>query len=87
MRKKRLRDDPLCVRCMEAGDVVEAAVVDHIIPHRGSKRLFYDYANTQSLCSPCHDRGKQREEVAGFDRRVGTNGWPTDPRHPANRGR
>jgi hypothetical protein len=31
-----LADNPLCVKCREAGRYVEAVVVDHIVPHRGS---------------------------------------------------
>ena len=33
-----------------------ATVVDHIIPHRGDKRLFWDEKNWQPLCKDCHDR-------------------------------
>jgi 5-methylcytosine-specific restriction endonuclease McrA len=36
--------------------------VDHIIPHRGDKRLFWHRANWQPLCAPCHNSIKQRQE-------------------------
>lgn len=39
-------------------------VCDHVKPHRGDERLFWDEANLQTLCKPCHDRDKQREEQA-----------------------
>nr|WP_313010818.1 HNH endonuclease [Brucella intermedia] len=39
-----------------------ASVVDHIQPHRGNKELFWWRGNWQSLCQPCHDRHKQRQE-------------------------
>lgn len=39
-----------------------ATVVDHIIPHKGNPRLFWDRANWQPLCTPCHSREKQRQE-------------------------
>lgn len=40
-------------------------VGDHIIPHRGDPRLFWDDGNVQTLRkSPCHDEKKQREEYA-----------------------
>lgn len=39
-------------------------VCDHIKPHRGDERLFWDKANLQTLCKPCHDRLKQKEEQA-----------------------
>ena len=35
---------------------------DHVIPHRGDERLFWDEGNLQTLCKPCHDRRKQAEE-------------------------
>lgn len=39
-------------------------VCDHIKPHRGSASLFWDEANLQTLCKPCHDEVKRREEFA-----------------------
>jgi 5-methylcytosine-specific restriction protein A len=50
---------------MEKGKVVGATVVDHIIPHKGDMGLFWDKANWQSLCKPCHD-SKTRLEDGGF---------------------
>lgn len=61
-RKHFLRENPLCVYCLEQGRVVEAKVVDHITPHRGDDTLFWDIDNHQSLCSPCHSSTKQQEE-------------------------
>lgn len=55
-RKLFLQQHPLCVLCQEEGKVVPATVVDHIIPHRGDKRLFWDQTNWQSLCKNCHDK-------------------------------
>lgn len=37
-------------------------VADHRTPHRGSERLFWDRGNLWTLCKPCHDGAKQREE-------------------------
>lgn len=48
---------PVCVRC-----AAPATVVDHIIPHKGDKALFWKRDNWQPLCKPCHDRAKQAEE-------------------------
>lgn len=54
-RKGWLAKNPLCVECKKAGRVKEATVVDHIIPHRGDKALFWDSErNWASLCGPCH---------------------------------
>ncbi len=46
---------PLCARCLPIGLTVAATVVDHIIPHRGNRKLFWSRDNWQSLCKPCHD--------------------------------
>lgn len=46
-----------CVRCS-----APATVVDHIVPHRGDDRLFWDRANWQPMCASCHSSAKQSEE-------------------------
>ena len=76
--------NPLCVMCMAQGRVTAASVVDHKIPHRGCMVLFWDPENRQSLCKPHHDGAKQAEDRAGFSKAVGMDGFPIDPRHPAN---
>jgi 5-methylcytosine-specific restriction protein A len=55
-RARFLRAHPLCVRC---GAV--ATVVDHKVPHRGNPTLFWDEANWQSMCKPCHDAKTARQ--------------------------
>jgi 5-methylcytosine-specific restriction protein A len=72
-----LRAHPLCMcdACRSAGLVVPASVVDHVTPHRGDVRLFWDRENWQSLSKPCHDRKTARED-GGFGResKHGANG-------------
>jgi 5-methylcytosine-specific restriction endonuclease McrA len=63
-RIRYLSDHPLCAYCARDGALVPASVVDHIIPHRGDKVLFWDESNWQSLCKPCHDSAKAMEERA-----------------------
>ena len=53
--KKYLEAHPLCVKCMAVGEYTKATVVDHIIPHRGDQKLFWDRSNWQALCKKCHD--------------------------------
>jgi hypothetical protein len=73
--------------CKAAGRTVAAAVVDHVVPHRGDAALFWDPDNLQSLCKPHHDGSKQSEELRGYSREVDpVTGWPIDERHPSNRG-
>ena len=37
-------------------------VADHRRPHRGDEVLFWAEGNLWTLCKPCHDSKKQREE-------------------------
>lgn len=60
-RYRRL--NPLCVCCAARGYSVAVAVVDHVLPHDGDDRTFWDRGNWQSLCAWCHDVVKQRLEV------------------------
>lgn len=59
--------NPLCAECLKVDKVVPATVVDHIKPHKGDHKLFWDPKNQQSLCKPCHDR-KTAKEDGGFGR-------------------
>lgn len=61
-RDRFLKAHPLCVRCLENGKFISANVVDHIVPHRGSKELFWDESNWQSLCKRCHDKKTMTED-------------------------
>ena len=74
---------PLCAQHFERGEIVQAVLVDHIVPHRiGQARLsgikseidkaskiFWDTDNWQSLCKRCHDI-KTAKEDGGFGRSV-----------------
>ena len=55
-RKSYLQRNPLCKQCFDEGRLTPATVVDHIIPHRGDEKLFWDEGNWQPLCKACHDR-------------------------------
>ena len=52
------------------GAVTARPVADHRTPHRGDRQLFFDPKNVQTLCKPCHDSAKQREERGAPWRRV-----------------
>ncbi|WP_423777679.1 HNH endonuclease signature motif containing protein [Dialister invisus] len=60
--KQFLADHPMCSspECHET-----ATEVDHKIPHKGSKKLFWDKSNWQGLCHRCHSR-KTATEDGGF---------------------
>ena len=55
-RLEHLRNCPWCVECAKTDRYISATDVDHIEPHRGDKRLFWDRANWQSLCKSCHSK-------------------------------
>ena len=55
-RRAYLQRNPLCAECRRADKLTPATVVDHIVPHRGDMRLFWDKTNWQPLCKDCHDR-------------------------------
>jgi 5-methylcytosine-specific restriction protein A len=59
-RRLYLMAHPICRSCGAA-----ASEVDHIEPHRGDQRLFWDSANWQPLCRTCHSR-KTALEDGGF---------------------
>lgn len=58
-----------------------ATVVDHIVPHGGDLKLFWDVKNWQPLCKKCHDSMKQRLEKSGSLTGCDVNGMPLDNNH------
>jgi 5-methylcytosine-specific restriction protein A len=52
---------PICVSC---GRVAE--VVDHIIPHKGDKQLFWSQDNWQPMCTSCHNAKTAREDMGSW---------------------
>lgn len=59
-RRLFLREHPRC----HCG--APSTTVDHRIPHRGDRKLFWDRANWQALCTHCHNSTKQRIERAAL---------------------
>ena len=70
--------------CVGAPGTPASPVCDHITPHRGDALLFHDAENLQTLCKACHDGDKRLTELRGYSARRNADGWPLDPRHPAN---
>lgn len=85
-RHHQLRIHPLCAMCLARNIPEPATVADHVTPHRGDPIKFWA-GDLQSLCKPCHDSRKRMEEGRGYQIDVGLDGWPSDPRHPANQPR
>ena len=61
-RKRYLEAHPLCVQCTKEGRYTKATDVDHIVPHRGDRDLFWDVKNWQALCHSCHSKKTAAED-------------------------
>jgi 5-methylcytosine-specific restriction protein A len=62
-RWKNLRQQVLtqaCYQCAACGQVSAALDVDHVVKHDGDPQKFWDRANLQALCVPCHSRKTSR---------------------------
>ena len=57
-----LPENAPCRICKGRGIVTLAVLVDHIIPHRGDKQLFWRRSNWQPLCKKCHDTKTATED-------------------------
>lgn len=86
-RADQLQAEPLCRACMARGRVTEANVCNHMDKDAKATEEGFFAGPFSSLCAPCHDAGEQKGESAGYTAEADASGWPTDPRHPANRPR
>lgn len=87
VRQAQLASEPLCCMCAAAipSRVTRASVCDHVDPTaKETSEGFFD-GPFMSLCGPHHNSSKQREERAGYSGACDVDGWPIDPRHPANK--
>lgn len=60
--RRFLAEHLLCITCEREGRSSLATQTDHIRPHRGDLRLFWDATNWQPLCQSCHSRKTARGE-------------------------
>lgn len=65
LRMRQLKKKPFCEFCKNKNILTEADTVDHIVPHKGDMKLFFDPENLQSLDKKCHSSAKQRLEKKG----------------------
>jgi hypothetical protein len=82
-RRLQLAREPLCRLCCDRNLVALATIADHITPHRGNWNKFR-LGELQSLCRDCHGRLKYHSDLHGYSSEIGNDGWPIDPKHPAN---
>lgn len=69
VRSLFLKENPLCVICLNENKITPANVVDHIKPHKGDINLFWNQGNYQALCKSCHDY-KTAKEDGGFGNKM-----------------
>lgn len=62
LRRAVIREQPFCVSCYPRGLRVITEEIDHIRKHGGDPALFWDRANLQGLCTPCHTRKTAKGE-------------------------
>lgn len=63
LRARVLREEPTCVECVRDGyEVRPTTDVDHVVPHRGDTRLFFDRSNLRALCHAHHTMKTRRGE-------------------------
>lgn len=83
--RRYLARHSLCVECRRQGRIVTASVVDHVVPHKGDQRLFWDEGNWQPLCSMHHSQ-KTAGEDGGFGNKVKSNSAGAVPGTPKHQG-
>jgi 5-methylcytosine-specific restriction endonuclease McrA len=66
IRRDRWTCQQTGVLCIGKANTPNAPVIDHILPHRGDRDLFFDIANLQLVAKAWHDGEKQRRERAGW---------------------
>ena len=84
--KMFLDQNPLCAPCWKiGGKEVPATIVHHKVEHRGDETLFWDWDNLEATCASCHSGHIRVSEHVGYSQACDADGWPIDPRHPANK--
>ncbi len=82
IRAETLARDSSCVmHKRDLGEIVPSSHCDHVVPHRGDVVKFWK-GPFQGLCAACHNGRKQQEELEGFSRQMGEDGFPLDDNHP-----
>jgi len=75
LRKEMLSKQKWCQCPHHKGKFVPGEVVDHIIPHKGDTKLFFDRNNLQVLSASCHNGPKQSSEKGGRGFNQGCDKW------------
>jgi 5-methylcytosine-specific restriction protein A len=65
LRTQKLRANPLCEMCLEAGKVEPASVVDHITSVKSGGAAYPGLDGLMSCCVECHNRKTRIVEQLG----------------------
>jgi len=82
LRAEKLKQQPLCEYCLQAGRTTAADTVDHFKPHHGDQGRFWAWDNLRSCCTPCHNGVAAVKDSTGVIPGCNANGEPLDPNHP-----
>jgi 5-methylcytosine-specific restriction endonuclease McrA len=63
-RHIQLMKEPLCAECQRSSPpiITAANTVHHKTPHKGSRDIFFDADQLESLCAHCHNSIMQARE-------------------------
>lgn len=61
----RIRDNGLCVECLNDKRITVGTIVDHIIPIKQNWNKRLDEDNLQLLCQSCHNKKTSSERKEG----------------------
>jgi 5-methylcytosine-specific restriction protein A len=60
LRDRFLRKNPLCSRCKARGEIVEAALVHHVVDRLIDPKMAYSWTNLEAVCHSCHNKEHAR---------------------------
>lgn len=66
----RKPENAFCVYCEAEGRTAASECVDHFVPHKGDRALFWDRSNWRASCLRCNTQKAIRDE-GGFGRGTG----------------
>lgn len=60
-RAVKLRNNPLCEVCEQAGRIEQATQVHHVIERLSRPDLAFDMSNLESICATCHGAARAKK--------------------------
>ncbi len=66
LRVAHFARDPWCAECAKSGRQERAAILHHVVEHRGNEALRLDPTNVIGLCRSCHQLEHARRGRPGY---------------------